>query len=173
MGELYNKRVCQAVAAEMDLELSALSASLKPDTVLQSLVDLTSGATLLKAGRSVRIGVVLSSVSVPIDTQGRPHFRRFRLTSDLTRLIWESSKKTDAAVLISQISEIKLGQKTQNFKRNPLPQFESRSFSLIYGGGRSLDIVCKDKKEFQTWTTGLMVGEAVHESFVAPSSPRP
>lgn len=71
--------------------------------------------------------------------------------------MWESSKKADAAVLISQISEIKLGQKTQNFKRNPLPQFESRSFSLIYGG-RSLDIVCKDRKEFQTWTTGLMVG---------------
>ena len=89
--------------------------------------------------------------------QGRPHFRRFRLTSDLTRLVWESSKKVDAAVLISQISEIKLGQKTQNFKRNPLPQFESRSFSLIYGG-RSLDIVCKDKKEFLTWTTGLAVG---------------
>ena len=65
----------------------------------------------------------------------------------------------DAAVLISQISEIKLGQKTQNFKRNPLPEFESRSFSVIYGS-RSLDIVCKDKKEFQTWTTGLMVGVA-------------
>jgi hypothetical protein len=127
----------------MDPE-TVLSASLKPDAVLQSLVDLTSGATLLKAGRS-----------------GRPHFRRFRLTSDLTRLIWESSKKTDAAVLISQISEIKLGQKTQNFKRNPLPQFESRSFSVLYGGGRSLDIVCKDKKEFQTWTMGLMVSGLV------------
>ena len=94
-------------------------------------------------------------------TQGKPHFRRFRLTSDLTRLIWESSKKIDASVLISQISEIKLGQKTPNFKRNPLPQFESRSFSLIYSGGRSLDIVCKDKREFQTWTTGLMVGVAL------------
>lgn len=74
--------------------------------------------------------------------------------------MWESSKKVDAAVLISQISEIKVGQKTPNFKRNPLPQFETRSFSLIYGGGRSLDIVCKDRKEFQTWTTGLMVGVA-------------
>ena len=93
---------------------------------------------------------------VYILAQGRPHFRRFRLTSDLTRLVWESSKKVDATVLITQISEIKLGQKTQNFKRNPLPQFESCSFSLIYGE-RSLDIVCKDKKEFLTWTTGLTV----------------
>ena len=137
---------------KMDAEMSA---SFKPDPVLQSLVDLTSGATLLKAGRSVRT-LLTSQMSDDVLSQGRPHFRRFRLTSDLTRLIWESSKKTDAAVLVSEISEIKLGQKTQNFKRNPLPEFESRSFSLIYGG-RSLDIVCKDRKEFQTWTTGLKV----------------
>ena len=39
----------------MDPEVSALTASFKPDTVLQSLVDLTSGATLLKAGRSVSV----------------------------------------------------------------------------------------------------------------------
>lgn len=40
--------------SKMDSESSVLlSASFKPDTVLQSLVDLTSGATLLKAGRSV------------------------------------------------------------------------------------------------------------------------
>ena len=31
---------------------------------------------------------------------------------------------------------------------------QSRSFSLLYSG-RSLDIICKDKKEFETWTTGI------------------
>ena len=41
--------------SKMDPEVSALTASFKPDTVLQSLVDLTSGATLLKAGRSVSV----------------------------------------------------------------------------------------------------------------------
>lgn len=37
----------------MEPEVS-MSGNFMPDTVLQSLVDLTSGATLLKAGRSVR-----------------------------------------------------------------------------------------------------------------------
>lgn len=39
-----------------------LTASLKPETVLQSLVDLTSGATLLKAGRSVRTTHTISMI---------------------------------------------------------------------------------------------------------------
>ncbi len=59
-----------------------------------------------------------------IHPQGNPHFRRFHLTSDLTRLTWESAKKVDATVLISQITEIKFGQKTPNFKRRPLPECE-------------------------------------------------
>ena len=117
-------------------------------------------------------------------------------------------------MLISEISELVIGQKTSNFKKNPLPECEvctvpcssytsvrthrythshtqtqtqththsththththplppthrhtrththththtqSRSFSLLYSG-RSLDIICKDKKEFETWTTGI------------------
>ena len=44
---------CRIKHQNMDPE-ATLSGSFKPDTVLQSLVDLTSGATLLKAGRSVR-----------------------------------------------------------------------------------------------------------------------
>lgn len=107
------------------------------DAVLRALSELTAGATLLKCGRS-----------------GKPHFRRFRLTPDLTRLTWESSKRTDAAVLVTQITELKLGQKTAVFKKNPLPECESRSFSLLYSG-RSLDIVCTDKKLYDIWTTGL------------------
>ena len=112
--------------------------------------------------------------------QGKSHFRRFRLTSDLTRLTWESARRTDAAVLISQITELKRGQTTPVFKKNPLPECEvcagfvwqvltctllsvrvsrssqNRSFSLLYSG-RSLDIVCKDKREYEAWTRGLQV----------------
>ena len=33
---------------------------------------------------------------------------------------------------------------------------QSRSFSLLYSG-RSLDIVCKDKREYEVWTKGLQV----------------
>lgn len=93
--------------------------------------------------------------------------------------MWESAKKTDAAVLVSQITEMKLGQTTPNFKRNPLPQCEvitrlhvfvshvfnillmiygaqALSFSLLYSD-RSLDIICKDKREFEMWTSGVKV----------------
>ncbi len=64
--------------------------------------------------------------------QGKNHFRRFRLTADLTRLTWESSRRSDAAVLISQITELKTGQTTPTFKRNPLPEFEVRHNWAVY-----------------------------------------
>ncbi|XP_019854073.1 PREDICTED: ultraviolet-B receptor UVR8-like [Amphimedon queenslandica] len=107
------------------------------DKVLLAVCDVIKGSTLLKAGRS-----------------GKPHFRQFKLSNDLSRLMWESAKKMDAAVLISQITEIKTGQVTPVFLKNPIPQCEAVSFSLLYSD-RSLDIVCKDKKEFDTWTTAL------------------
>lgn len=47
----------------MEPEVST-SGSFRPDTVLQSLVDLTSGATLLKAGRSVRNRVISCTKSL-------------------------------------------------------------------------------------------------------------
>ena len=52
------------------------------------------------------------------------------------------------------IKEIRLGQKTAVFQKNPLPEYEPFSFSLIYDD-RTLDIVCKDKLEFNIWVTGL------------------
>ena len=53
---------------------------------------------------------------------------------------------------------MRLGQKTPIFAKNPLPEYEQFSFSLLYSAGgieRSLDIVCKDKPEFDRWTVGL------------------
>lgn len=105
--------------------------------VITAVCELIQGSTLLKAGRS-----------------GKPHFRQFYLSRDLTRLMWESAKKVDATVLISEITEMKMGQVTPIFQKNPLPQCEGVSFSLLYSD-RSLDIVCKDKKEFETWTVAL------------------
>jgi alpha-tubulin suppressor-like RCC1 family protein len=67
--------------------------------------------------------------------------------------MWES-KKMDSTVLISEITEIKYGQVTPVFLKNPIRQCESFSFSLLYSD-RSLDIVCKDRKEYDTWTTGI------------------
>ena len=57
-------------------------------------------------------------------------------------------------VSLSEIKEIRLGQKTLVFQKNPLPEYEPFSFSLIYDD-RTLDIVSKDKAEFNTWVVGL------------------
>ncbi len=38
--------------------------------------------------------------------------------------MWESAKKGDAAVLISEISDMKTGQVTQVFQKNPVPEYE-------------------------------------------------
>ena len=43
-----------------------------------------------------------------------------------------------------------------DFKNFFLLLLQALSFSLLYSD-RSLDIVCKDKKEFETWTMGLKV----------------
>jgi hypothetical protein len=56
---------------------------------------------------------------------------------------------------LKDVREIRLGQKTSVFQKNPVPEYEALSFSLIYGGDRTLDIICKDKKEFETWVGGL------------------
>eukprot|EP01094_Clydonella_sp_ATCC50884_P028437 TRINITY_DN8529_c0_g1_i1.p1 TRINITY_DN8529_c0_g1~~TRINITY_DN8529_c0_g1_i1.p1 ORF type:complete len:632 (+),score=133.57 TRINITY_DN8529_c0_g1_i1:274-1896(+) len=97
------------------------------------------GATMLKAGRS-----------------GAPHFRVFKLQDDFQTLQWTSPKKKadQSTVDLADVKEIRLGQKTQVFQRNKVPEYENVSFSLIYAD-RSLDIVCKDKEEFDVWVTGL------------------
>ncbi|KAK9115713.1 hypothetical protein Sjap_014660 [Stephania japonica] len=43
-----------------------------------------------------------------------------------------------------------------NFLRQPQPEKESQSFSIIYANGeRSLDLICKDKEQAEVWMAGL------------------
>ena len=63
------------------------------------------------------------------------------------------------SVLISDC-HLTEGQQTTVFRRQSRPDFADVSFSLLYGSGsrgglRSLDIVCKDRKEYDTWVRGL------------------
>jgi len=97
------------------------------------------GATLLKFGRV-----------------GDPHFRTFKLSDDLTKLTWTSPKKKshESSVLVSEIKELRLGQNTKTFRKNRKPEYEKLAFSLLYHQ-KTLDIVCKDKKEFDIWVTGI------------------
>lgn len=96
-------------------------------------------------------------------SSGKPGFRFFCLSQDLTSLTWQSTKKSAAntKVDLKDIKEIVFGQRTEKFRRNNRPDLENLSFSIIYVDAKissqseSLDLVCKDEAEFQLWTTAL------------------
>lgn len=86
---------------------------------------------------------------------GPPHIRMFQLTSDMTRLIWYSGNKDylTSVVDLRQIEDIKTGQRSDTFKKYPIPALDHLSFSIYYDK-KTLDITCKDEKEFDLWVAG-------------------
>ncbi|XP_047080047.1 PH, RCC1 and FYVE domains-containing protein 1-like [Lolium rigidum] len=104
--------------------------------VEQAITALKKGTHLLKYGR-----------------RGKPKFCPFRLSNDETMLIWYSGRMEKQLNLI-QVSRIIPGQRTAIFMRHPRPDKEYQSFSLIYGQ-RSLDLICKDKDEAESWFVAL------------------
>ncbi|KAI3857638.1 hypothetical protein MKW98_028902 [Papaver atlanticum] len=77
------------------------------------------------------------------------------MLQDETHLLWYSGKK-ERRLSLDSVTKILIGQRTVNFERQPLPEKECQSFSLIYADGeRSLDLICKDKVQAETWCTGL------------------
>ncbi|XP_030959632.1 PH, RCC1 and FYVE domains-containing protein 1-like [Quercus lobata] len=104
--------------------------------VEQAITALKKGAYLLKYGR-----------------RGKPKFCPFRLSNDESVLIWFSGKE-EKHLKLSHVSKIISGQRTPIFQRYPRPEKEYQSFSLIYNE-RSLDLICKDKDEAESWFSGL------------------
>ncbi|TXG73345.1 hypothetical protein EZV62_001924 [Acer yangbiense] len=102
----------------------------------QAITALKKGACLLKYGR-----------------RGKPKFCPFRLSNDESVLIWYSGKE-EKHLKLSHVSRIISGQRTPIFQRYPRPEKEYQSFSLIYND-RSLDLICKDKDEAESWFSGL------------------
>eukprot|EP00753_Platysulcus_tardus_P017861 PLAT6603.1.p1 GENE.PLAT6603.1~~PLAT6603.1.p1 ORF type:complete len:603 (+),score=216.03 PLAT6603.1:24-1811(+) len=114
------------------------------DVPWESFDVMQSGAPLLKYGR-----------------RGEPHFRDFVLTDDFKRLAWVSKKKDSTASQISLADRTLLtGFKTPLLQKQGRPEFKELSFSLAVRDGdgkvqQSLDLVCKDKTEFNLWVAGL------------------
>eukprot|EP01080_Neovahlkampfia_damariscottae_P011639 gene11639-4880_t len=102
--------------------------------------------------------------------QTKPHFRKFILSEDEKVILWGSPKKTTAesSVALKDVRKILLGQQTVIFSRYKNPTLEEISFSLIYQE-RTLDIVCKDKREYITWVKGISYllsrGDLEHPEF--------
>eukprot|EP00250_Pteridium_aquilinum_P013741 c21544_g1_i1 orf=570-4103(-) len=104
----------------------------------QAITALKKGAHLLKYSR-----------------KGKPRFCPFRLSNDERTLIWLSGKE-EMLLNLSSVARIIPGQRTASFQRNPTPEKEYQSFSLIYGHDeQSLDLVCKDKDQAELWFVGL------------------
>uniref|UniRef100_A0A1D1YG27 Putative E3 ubiquitin-protein ligase HERC1 n=1 Tax=Anthurium amnicola TaxID=1678845 RepID=A0A1D1YG27_9ARAE len=113
----------------------------------QAIVALKKGAHLLKCGR-----------------RGKPKFCPFRLSTDETTLIWYSGE-AERQLKLNSVTKVILGQQTEKFLRQPQPGKECRSLSLVYqSGGRSLDLICKDKEQAETWflTLKTIVFESHH-----------
>lgn len=97
-----------------------------------------------------------------------PHIRLFQISQDLRRILWYSKSKplSDSQVSFDSITEIVSGQTSENFLRYPLPMLEEFSFSIYYKTKTSeiysLDITCKDAREYDLWLIGI---KALHAHF--------
>lgn len=100
--------------------------------------------------------------------KGFPHIRLFQLSSDLKRILWytKSKKITESQISIGTVEDISLGQVSENFMRYPLRMLEEFSFSIYYktneGITTTLDLTCKDEREFDLWVIGI---KALHAHF--------
>ncbi|QCE12024.1 Transcription factor BREVIS RADIX [Vigna unguiculata] len=104
----------------------------------QILVTLKKGTQLIKCSRKTK-----------------PKVRSFKLSLDEKTLIWISHKK-ERNLKLSSVSQIISGQRTAVFRRYLQPEKNYISFSLVYNNGaRTLDLICKDKDETETWFRGL------------------
>ncbi|WOL05971.1 hypothetical protein Cni_G14702 [Canna indica] len=108
--------------------------------VEQAITALKKGAHLLKCGR-----------------RGKPKFCPFRLSADEKSLIWYSGEK-EKHLNLNVVSKVIRGQQTVNFLRQNQEDKKIQSLSLIYENGhRSLDLICKDKEQAESWCLGLTV----------------
>eukprot|EP01084_Bolivina_argentea_P083482 151135_1 len=89
--------------------------------------------------------------------RGYPHFRHFELSHDGQYLMWyTSSKKLDKSrINLHDVTCIQKGQLTANFKKHLQPRLAPCSFSLIYQGEKTLDVITKSKNHYLLWTAGL------------------
>lgn len=58
-------------------------------------------------------------------------------------------------VSFKDVKKLEIGQKTALFTKNPNKELEALSFSLVYGNNKTLDIIAKEKKEYNIWTQGI------------------
>ncbi|CAD5316404.1 unnamed protein product [Arabidopsis thaliana] len=104
----------------------------------QAILALKKGAQLLKCRR-----------------RGNPKFCPFKLSMDEKYLIWYSGEE-ERQLRLSSVITIVRGQITPNFQKQAQSDRKEQSFSLIYANGEhTLDLICKDKAQADSWFKGL------------------
>ncbi|KAK9074860.1 hypothetical protein SSX86_003179 [Deinandra increscens subsp. villosa] len=104
----------------------------------QAIVSLKKGAYILKYGRI-----------------GKPKLCPFRLSTDERTFIWFSGKE-ERRLQLSSVTSINRGHQTVSRKLQP--ERACHSFSLTYMKNQaqcSLDLICKDKDQADSWFLGL------------------
>merc|ERR1711964_439952 len=82
----------------------------------------------------------------------KSRFVFMQLTEDNSAFTWYDENKK-RSVRISQINEVIPGQKTKVFQETPDPTKENASFSAIYKGDKTFDVVAKTPTEAKMWIT--------------------
>ena len=95
---------------------------------------------------------------------GRPHPVHLRLEGAFGQgsnsrarawIVWlgERSRREPRRVGVGSLTEVLEGQRTRVFRRQPRPELEELSFSVLYRDSearpRSLDIVCQDASQLE------------------------
>ena len=119
------------------------------------------GSSLAYAFQSMKNGTLMSKLC----RAGPPHMRHFYINASKTKLKWKSQKKnpTKTEVSVGDMMKIVEGPSSEAFKRN-LKHLSSadndRSFSIYYYAKnkteiRTLDLICKDEKDYSQWLEGI------------------
>ncbi|KAL8472536.1 hypothetical protein ACS0TY_029661 [Phlomoides rotata] len=118
--------------------LPSLSSASADRALEQAMVALKKGAHLLKYGLR----------------RGKPKFCPFKLSMDEKFLIWYSGQE-EKKLRLSTVTNIIQGLLHNTTKQLELDK-ESQCLSLIYANGKcSLQLICKDKVQAESWFMGL------------------
>lgn len=91
----------------------------------------------------------------------RPREMYLKLSSDCRSVVVLPSAearedaKDSFTNTLSDVLELRKGQKTTAFERFPQPEINHKCFSLVWGFRRDLSVACETVRDFNKWTVGL------------------
>eukprot|EP01084_Bolivina_argentea_P030727 56885_1 len=155
------KAQSEAVLYESPNKLQTKEAKAQPSTPTPNASNGSNAANTVKKKKPKIDAIVVMKRGAAMLKYGRrgfPHFRRFQISHDLSKLLWYSRKKglSETHVAIPDMKDILKGQETEVFKQCTQKTLEKASFSIIYGPKmKSLDVVAKSSEEAMLWIKGL------------------